>query len=1808
MEENMSRPSGLKQPSVTRLGSSIPLSSSQHNHGLHEISDSQNNARAQYTVTGSVGGMKRPIPDSALVSESKRKPIGSGLEYQRKPPATLMAGGKPKPASLKDLHQPSSTKNASLRQPSNSSYSSSSSYGSYGNSVGPGARPVSRSHSRTRSVPRTARPATSMDTREVIQESNGTVPQQSALSAFTVQNTSKLHIKKARRRKPTPPRSSSKSSCPSMKREVSFLTATMNNMSLDSESEREQGNQASSDIDANSAPTSLPGPAPSPQKCGNYTLRPRKYIREERQDSQVALKTPSISERYVGLERSIKAITPGRGAFPSSPTKLFLNKHSNLTSFTAHAISEKVGKMDNDIAEFREFMKSAEKNNAHAKEELELSKKRVISLEEEKIELQSDRTRLKDKLQDAERQVSKLQYDLEEQQSRHERRYKILEEDHKREMERQTEEYKREMDKNEKLQQEFESRCGAEAEARLEGLSQDNKELRNTLEKQKRDHEHEIRLLHETIQRRDTDVRRIEDELRKANNEQFDLQTQIRGNNETIERLRKRAEDAEERLSKDKGHLGGQISLLSSTLDLKSERIQTLEENVQKLQADCELEIRNIKLAAEKKIAEETALLRERLMKEEERRHNLFEQVQELKGNIRVMCRIKPPSDPAKDALIPFKPQWNEIDEDRIDGLTIPTVREDPTEPGRMLPGKPREFNFERVFDERCNNKDVFDEISQLVQSVMDGKKVCIFCYGQTGSGKTFTMSKRQGDGDDGVIPRTQGMVFGEMERLKTLGWEYTVEGSYLEVYQDKLYDLLASRHSKPEPLAVDPIADELKIKGHDFTLLNDAQDLDEMIKTADNNRHVAATVKNDRSSRSHSILVLKVTGVKKNENGDVIKTRKGTLNLIDLAGSEKPDKDGPAQVYKEGVEINSSLSYLRTVLSSLGQGKTEGVDFRSYTLTQLLRPSLGKGCRTLMFVMVSPLKENENETIRSLEFARDAQKVKMGGWLPVAGFMITEVAPSTSLTFSGSLATVGFVHGVVSPSPRPSAKPTPSTSNVDRKRTCPPLARAPGTTTTYSQGAMPRETGSGSAGTAPTYVESQHRRDPSGPHGKNIKEDDSIGTGDNAKNASFTAEIGSKDDPSLLAERRFNQLNSVAPGSSGGRESASHEKTTYDVLGDREAFISKAYNAFDYVEAQLIERLPQYLQHEWSLYQQRRPERARLPPYQYRPLNTGDFRLFILKKSSFYPSVIHGEIVHTPTHPPPDYEAVSYRWGSPETTEEIIVDGCRLRVTKSAFDLLLARRSVWRERRIWIDAICINQKDVQEKSEQVQLMRDIYHRASRVISFPGGGWRNRLAGAFVYELWSLVYQYNSDAMNWSATPNEAKTLRWRAMADLFSNEYFNRAWVIQEIAVGKKTELYVGGIYLPWMAFAEVVDWCFHSNRRHMLSGSYDKERRVWRTGRTFENIAVMTTLRPEAEGWTGAIGSFSDLTSLEKLIYITFNFEAADPRDKVYGLMGIARNTGDLTLAAPDYSLPAEQVFENVTRAIFSLPTERKTIHILAIAGTGFSERSRPMPSWVPDFSEERICYPYATVLKTHTCFRASGDIPQDMRLEDETDSLIVKAMKIDRVLELSAFGALDWKLHDLELTDVFKTLKILHGFVHAAIDLYKKHAISPGTTDESTHERLWSAFIAGRVERKPADVKFKEVFQHWLHHLDLIAGARDRAHYNRLIKEGALGDGWVFTNDGTETTYQHSVMEACFGRRIAVTVSGRLCIVPPLTKVGDSVIIPLGSQTPFLIRQCHDVPESIGDELVGEAWVEGVMQGEMIGNADEELIRIS
>ncbi|PYH96098.1 kinesin motor domain protein [Aspergillus ellipticus CBS 707.79] len=367
----------------------------------------------------------------------------------------------------------------------------------------------------------------------------------------------------------------------------------------------------------------------------------------------------------------------------------------------------------------------------------------------------------------------------------------------------------------------------------------------------------------------------------------------------------------------------------------------------------------------------ETNATKEKLRKEETLRRKLHNQVQELKGNIRVFCRVRPalPSDPATGvAQIQFPDETEDSKEIALQG---------PEEKSSLgvVSRKNSNFAFDRVFGPSTQNAEVFDEISQLVQSALDGYNVCIFCYGQTGSGKTHTMSSL-----DGMIPRAVHQIYETARGLEEKGWRYTMEGSFVEVYNENLNDLLGN----PEELD----KKRLDIR-HDMqrgkTIITDVTtvrlDSPEMVgsilKRAASNRSVAATKANERSSRSHSVFILKLIG----ENNITGERSEGTLNLVDLAGSERLSHSGATgERLKETQNINRSLSCLGDVIAALGQGKEGGhIPYRNSKLTYLLQFSLGGNSKTLMFVMVSPLQAHLSETLTSLKFATKVHNTHIG-------------------------------------------------------------------------------------------------------------------------------------------------------------------------------------------------------------------------------------------------------------------------------------------------------------------------------------------------------------------------------------------------------------------------------------------------------------------------------------------------------------------------------------------------------------------------------------------------------------------------------------------------------------------------------------------------------------------------------------------------------------------------------------------------------------------------------------------------------------
>ncbi|KAJ6008265.1 hypothetical protein N7540_012241 [Penicillium herquei] len=367
----------------------------------------------------------------------------------------------------------------------------------------------------------------------------------------------------------------------------------------------------------------------------------------------------------------------------------------------------------------------------------------------------------------------------------------------------------------------------------------------------------------------------------------------------------------------------------------------------------------------------ETEMIKEKLRREETLRRKLHNQVQELKGNIRVFCRVRPSlnSEPATSLAPMLYPDESE------DAKEINIIGPEEKNTLGTVSRKNNPFSFDRVFGPSTQNAEVFDEISQLVQSALDGYNVCIFCYGQTGSGKTHTMSSQ-----DGMIPRAVHQIYETAQGLEEKGWRYTMEGNFVEVYNENLNDLLGNPDEldkKKHEIRHDMQRGKTFITDITTVQLDSPEMVSSILKNADANRSVAATKANERSSRSHSVFILKLTG----ENHVTGERSEGTLNLVDLAGSERlSHSQATGERLKETQNINRSLSSLGDVIAALGQGKDGGhVPYRNSKLTYLLQFSLGGNSKTLMFVMVSPLRAHLSETLTSLKFATKVHNTHIG-------------------------------------------------------------------------------------------------------------------------------------------------------------------------------------------------------------------------------------------------------------------------------------------------------------------------------------------------------------------------------------------------------------------------------------------------------------------------------------------------------------------------------------------------------------------------------------------------------------------------------------------------------------------------------------------------------------------------------------------------------------------------------------------------------------------------------------------------------------
>ena len=369
------------------------------------------------------------------------------------------------------------------------------------------------------------------------------------------------------------------------------------------------------------------------------------------------------------------------------------------------------------------------------------------------------------------------------------------------------------------------------------------------------------------------------------------------------------------------------------------------------------------------------------LTRESALRRRLHNQIEDMKGKIRVLCRVRPLSK---------KESGDDcgVVKDGEGSLTVLPAKENQEK---------KRFHFDAVFEgvkEDNSQSKLFEDVRHLITSTVDGYNVCLFAYGQTGSGKTYTMgsdSKIKDALDSsgtiksesaGIAPRAAQAIF---DILAERGLDSNVSLQMFEVYCNNLVDLMVPPR-KVTPMDQGPslkitLAEHsstglVQVDGAKSKRVMSAVDLVNALSDGIQSRTVHATKMNSESSRSHLVMGVTITTTNKRTGASTT----GKLTLVDLAGSERVERSGAeGQQLKEAAAINKSLSALGDVINALTSAEGGHVPYRNHPLTMLMSDSVGGSAKTMMLVCSSPAHANVAESVSSFQFATRCKDVVCG-------------------------------------------------------------------------------------------------------------------------------------------------------------------------------------------------------------------------------------------------------------------------------------------------------------------------------------------------------------------------------------------------------------------------------------------------------------------------------------------------------------------------------------------------------------------------------------------------------------------------------------------------------------------------------------------------------------------------------------------------------------------------------------------------------------------------------------------------------------
>ncbi|KXX75276.1 Heterokaryon incompatibility protein 6, OR allele [Madurella mycetomatis] len=601
-------------------------------------------------------------------------------------------------------------------------------------------------------------------------------------------------------------------------------------------------------------------------------------------------------------------------------------------------------------------------------------------------------------------------------------------------------------------------------------------------------------------------------------------------------------------------------------------------------------------------------------------------------------------------------------------------------------------------------------------------------------------------------------------------------------------------------------------------------------------------------------------------------------------------------------------------------------------------------------------------------------------------------------------------------------------------------------------------------------------------------------------------------------------------------------------------------------------------------------------------------------------------------------YEALSYTWGDATITRPLPCSGQTINVTASLHNALTDLRLPRSRRYLWVDAVCINQSDNEEKEKQIMLMGQIYKQARQVLIYLGKS-DPGVDGAmqdFRWLDWKLtpihILRYNSRWVSLGPLgvvimdllprmkPIEEKEFDWGPVINLLQRQWFERTWIIQEAVLARRAQVICGNQSVPWAALERVVI------AMNIYNGTVKRIPGYKNIDQAVSAVNLMRSARRDAyrhiqmpEFWL--LGRFvgrsrQEFTRMLDLIQESRRFAVTNPRDKIYGLLGITKEDTRSEYLVPDYKASPGEVYR---RFVLWEILHNNSLRVLGVSSD--KEHSAPefaSPSWVPDFTRLDPYHRLTRFDKRATFIASLGSPKPEARVSEDGRVLYLKGRNID-IIKTVAQRSVS-QLFDNDISE--EERKLLVGTEDVSFSpTWMKEAIAiwqearkrktgrapPLATRDlwvtskngifKAYPKQWTYFLRALICDRTDLGNFATLAD-----LPYVAGVvraiADDIPLNRLFRKSEL--------PRVQGTVQ-ALIHAAQSRRFASTLSGLAGFVPARAQKGDIVVILYGSHVPCVLRPTADGKYT----LVGECYMHGLMWGMgalgLVGRGNEQEFAI-